>query len=87
MGGLVGLACGLALHYLMQYLTKTLRLHSQPKVRGPTAKEHRIAWRQKKAATVDPIYASPGIMYDESPPRGRKDLLTQVIHEEVDSDF
>jgi len=86
-GGLVGLACGLALHYLMQYLTKTLRLHSQPKVRGPTAKEHRIAWRQKKAATVDPIYASPGIMYDESPPRGRKDLLTQVIHEEVDSDF
>jgi len=81
----VGLACGLSLHYTMQYLTKTLRLRSGPKARGPTAREYRVARHQKKMAAADPVYASS--MYEDSPPRGRKGLLTQTIYEEIDSDF
>jgi len=38
-------------------------------------------------AAPDSLYATPEILYDDSPPRGRKGLLDQTIYEEIDSDF
>jgi len=86
-GGLVGIGCGLLLHYLFSYAAKTLNLKRPEPVRGPTAKEHRVAWRKKKLATIDPALYSSGLKLEDSPPRGRRGLLSQTIYEEIDSDY
>lgn len=86
-GGLIGVACGLLLHFLLNYMARTFNLRRAAPVRGPTAKEHRAAWRKKKLASVDPVLFASTLNVEDSPPRGRQGLLAQTIHEEIDSDF
>lgn len=87
--GLVGIAFGLGLHFLYGLLHSTLRLGSKPRVWGPTAKEHRAAWRNKKAAKEanESLMYSPSTAMDDISPKRRRGLLSQTIHEEIDSDF
>lgn len=87
--GLVGIGFGLGLHFFYGFLHSTFHLGHDVQVRGPTAKEHRAAWRQKQAAKValDPLMTASPIRADDSSPRGRRGLMSQTIHEEIDSDY
>jgi len=46
-----------------------------------------VAWRKKKLATIDPALSPSHLITEDSPPRGRRGLLAQTIHEEIDSDY
>ena len=84
--GLVGISCGLLLHFSYAWIHSTLHLGHDPVVRGPTAKEYRAASRRKKTAQESMLYSANGGSHDR-PPRGRRNFVTQTIHEEVDSDY
>jgi len=46
-----------------------------------------VARRKKEMTSIDPAWYSSGAMVRDSPPRGRRGLLSQTIHEEIDSDY
>ncbi|KAK4982359.1 hypothetical protein LTR66_009316 [Elasticomyces elasticus] len=88
-GGLVGIAAGLMLHYFYGFLYTSLGLKSEPKPKGPTAKQYRAARKKKKAAIgfgepmMSPAYIG---LSDRVKGRGRG-LISQTIMEENDSDY
>ncbi|KAK4984090.1 hypothetical protein LTR50_006832 [Elasticomyces elasticus] len=88
-GGLIGIAAGLMLHYFYGFLYTSLGLKSEPKPKGPTAKQYRAARKKKKAAIgfgepmISPAYLG---LSDRGRGRGRG-LISQTIMEENDSDY
>jgi len=92
----VGIAIGLAQHYLYSRLSKLLRLDSKPKASPParTAKEYREAKRKEQAKAEAPLISAgslPPSSYLSTSESARKvrssrGLLGQTIMEEMESE-
>ncbi|KAK0265135.1 hypothetical protein LTR91_008314 [Friedmanniomyces endolithicus] len=92
---LVGIAIGLAQHYLYSRLSKLLRLDSKPKASPParTAKEYREAKRKEQAKAEAPLISAGSLppSYASTSESARKvrssrGLLGQTIMEEMESE-